>query len=144
MTFTWFTNKVGKARPSMSATPTALLGNQCAPPTKAERKVRSGVSELFGAIHFRQSNTSGRQLITSPQVLLWVCGSSVCHSSTRDILRQQRNDRRPRIHSVPWNQFRLLPLKATRVFTSQAFKRVVELVSQRRGIPGATPADRGA
>ena len=48
-----------------------------------------------------------------------------------------------RIHSVPWNQFRSLPLKATRVFTSQAFKRVVELVSQRRGIPGATPADRG-
>src|SRR6516165_11014241 len=92
MTFTSFTNKVGKARPSMSATPTALLGNQCARPTRAERKVRSGVSELFGATHFRQSNTSGRQLITSPQVLLWVCGSSVCHSSTRDILRQELSD----------------------------------------------------
>src|SRR5215471_6775048 len=92
MTFTSFTNKVGKARLSMSATPTALLGNQCAPPTRAERKVRSGVSELFGAIHFRQSNTSGRQLITSPQVLLSECGRSACHSSTRDILRQQRSD----------------------------------------------------
>src|SRR6516162_9426860 len=94
MTFTWFTNKVGKARLSMSATPTALLGNQCAPPTRAERKVRSGVSELFGAIHFRQSNTSGRQLITSPQVLLSECGRSACHSSTRDILKPQRSDSR--------------------------------------------------
>jgi hypothetical protein len=54
--------------------------------------VRSGVSELFGATHFRQSNTSGRQLITSPQVLLWVCGNSACHSSLRDILRRRRND----------------------------------------------------
>src|SRR5262249_55322050 len=61
---------------------------------KAERKVRSGVSELFGATHFRQSNTSGRQLITSPQVLLSLCGSSACHSSTRDILRQQPSESR--------------------------------------------------
>jgi hypothetical protein len=34
-------------------------------------------------------------------------------------------------------------LKAARVFTSQAFKRVVELMRQRRGIPGQQPADRG-
>src|SRR5262249_32107856 len=72
--------------------PTALLGNQCAPRMKAERKVRSGASELFGATHFRQLNTSGRPLIISPRVLLSVCGSSACHSSTRDILRQQRNN----------------------------------------------------
>src|SRR5215469_16552781 len=97
---------------------------------KAERKVKSGVSELFGATHFRQSNTSGRQLIISPQALLWVCGSSACHSSTRDILRRQRNDSRPRIHRVPWDQFGLPLLMAARVFTSQAFKRVVELTSQ--------------
>src|SRR5437660_2756689 len=92
MTFTSFTNKVGKARPNMQATPTALLGNQCAPPTKAERRVRSGVSELFGAIHFRQSNTSGKPLIISARVLLSVCGSSACHCSTRDILSQQPSD----------------------------------------------------
>src|SRR6516162_3082919 len=141
MTFTSFTNKVGKVQPNMYATPTALLGNQCAPPMKAERKVRSGVSELFGATHFRQSNTSGRPLIISPRLLLSVCGSSACHSSTRDILRQQRNNPRRLIHSVPWNQFRLLPLKAARVFTSQAFKRVVELASAMHS--GATPADRG-
>src|SRR5215469_11032185 len=59
---------------------------------KAERKVRSGVSELFGAIRFRQSNTSGKQLISSPRVLLSVCGSNACHSSARDILRQQRTN----------------------------------------------------
>src|SRR6516164_2291857 len=100
---------------------------------KAERKVRSGVSELFGATHFRQSNTSGRPLIISPRVLLSECGSSACHSSTRDILRQQRND---------WNQFGLLRLKAARVFTSQTFKRVVELMSYAMH-SGATPTDRG-
>src|SRR6516162_5809482 len=140
MTFTSFTNKVGKVQPNMYATPTALLGNQCAPPMKAERKVRSGVSELFGATHFRQSSTSGRQSIISPQALLWVCGSSACHSSTRDIPRQQRNDPRPRIHNVPWNQLRLLPLKVTRVFTSQAFKGVFALASPWHS--RATPADR--
>src|SRR6516165_7241518 len=103
---------------------------------KAEQKVRSGVSELFGATHFRQSNTSGRPSIISARVLLSECGSSACHSSTRDILRQQRNDPRPPIHSVPWNQFGLLPLKAARVFTSQAFKRAVELMSQRHAFRG--------
>src|SRR5262249_14266026 len=111
---------------------------------KAERKVRSGVSELFGATHFRQLNTSGRPLIISPRVLLSECGSSACHSSTRDILRQQRNDPRPPIHSVPWNQFGLPPLKAARVFTSQAFKRAVELMSQRRGSPEQQPADQSS
>jgi hypothetical protein len=69
--------------------PDRLLGNQCVPPMKAERKVRAGVSELFGAIHFRQSNTSEKPLITSLRLLLLVCGNSAYLSSTRDILRQE-------------------------------------------------------
>src|SRR3974377_1981234 len=108
MTFTWFTNKVGKARPSMSATPTALLGNQCAPPMKVERKVRSGVSELFGAIHFRQSNTSGKPLIMSPRVLLSLCGSSGYLSFTRDILRQQPSENGPYC-AKSLHDFRFIP-----------------------------------
>src|SRR5215467_4137748 len=41
------------------------------------------------------------------------------------------------MESVP-----MAALKAARVFTSQAFKRAVELMRQRRGIPGQQPADR--
>ena len=50
------------------------------------------VRVAWAETHFRQLNTSGKPLIISPRVLLSVCGSSACHSSTRDILRHQRND----------------------------------------------------
>jgi hypothetical protein len=38
---------------------TELLGNQCAPPTGAKRRVRSGASERSGKIHFLKSSAFG-------------------------------------------------------------------------------------
>jgi hypothetical protein len=57
-------NKVRRARRSTSTTPTVSLGNQCVPPMRANRRVKSGVSERSGATHFPKSSTFGKPLIT--------------------------------------------------------------------------------
>ena len=41
----------------------SLLGNPCVLPTKAGKKARNGVNELYGRMHFRRSNTFGNQWI---------------------------------------------------------------------------------
>jgi hypothetical protein len=57
-------HKVRRARRSTSTTPTVSLGNQCAPPMRANRRAKSGASERSGATHFPKSSTFGKPLIT--------------------------------------------------------------------------------
>src|ERR1700674_5216684 len=43
---------------------------------EARKRAKNGANALSGAIHFRQSNASGKPSITSPRVRLSVCGNS--------------------------------------------------------------------
>ena len=54
-------NKGGKAQQNMSAIQSGSPGNQCALPTKADKRVKGGASALSGGTRFRPSNMFGNQ-----------------------------------------------------------------------------------